>query len=569
MKKFNKKKIGIIAGVIIVALFVAAFFPFVLPWSYSKTATSPENAKPDFNLSSMFLEYNFGDGENAYTDMSVIGTRSFKLKNYKVANMYFGLPVTSIAPNAFADNTTLESITLPENLKYISDNAFGGCTSLETVSLPKTLITISDTAFENCTALKYNEYENALYLGNDENPYLALISVIDTKVSSSTIHSDARVIADKAFAECNNLQSITFEGAVVPVYAYGDIAALRSVTIKGNATEIPSGAFKDCMFLREVVLPDTVKTIANSAFAGCNQLNNINIPTSLESIGNSAFSKCKSIESFNLPNTLISIGNSAFNQCTVLQEIEIPDSVKSMGDGIFNGCTILQRVKLPSNITSISKDTFSGCMMLKDVEIPATVTVIGNSAFSTCISLESIDLPSSVKTINTSAFSQCSSLVSIDIPDSVTTIGDYAFDGCSALENVRLSKNVTKLGSAPFYGCESLANIEIDENNPNYKSIDGHIYSKDGKTFIQYANGKGSEPFYIPSTVTTIGDSAFRDCKSLTNVIIPASVETIRGFVFFGCSTDLGIYCEVIKQPSGWEKSWNYSKIDVYWGFEK
>lgn len=567
MKNF-KKKLIIIAVVVLIGLLVAAVFPFILPWSYSNTDANFTNTTPDFDITSLFLQYNFGDGENTYTDLSVLGTRGFALKSYKVANMYFGLPVTSIAPGAFANNTTLESITLPENLKYISENSFDGCTSLKTVSLPSSLVTVSDTAFNNCTSLQYNEYENALYLGNDSNPYVALMKVIDPEVSSFTIHSGAVVIADFAFAECKNIETITFEGGI-PMYTYNELPLLQSVSVLGDATTVPGGAFRECSALKEVVLPDTIQTIENNAFASCNMLKSINMPKSLVTIGNSAFSKCKLLSNVELPETVTSIGNSAFAGCSYLTSINLPDSITSIGESAFAQCTGIKEIHIPASLTEIKNYSFMGCMSIKSIEIPEGVTSIGMSAFDSCVSLANVKFPQSLKNIGSTAFTMCSALAEINLPDSVTHIGDYAFSDCTSVERVSISQYVEKIGAGPFYGCEKLVSIDVDENNPNYKSIDGNLYSKDEKTFIQYAMGKENVPFYIPDTVTIIGDSAFRGCRSLKNVIIPASVENVQAFAFFACSFDMNIYCEIQGEPSNWDKSWNYSKLEVYWGYDE
>lgn len=566
MKNF-KKKLAIIAIVVLIGLLVAAVFPFVLPWSYKNADSDLTNMTPDFDISSLFLKYNFGDGENTYDNLSVLGPRGFKLKEYKVANMYFGLPVTSIAPNAFANNTTIESISLPENIKTISANAFDGCTSLKTVSLPTTLTSISDTAFNNCTALQYNEYENALYLGNESNPYLALMKVIDPDVSSFKIHSGTYAIADLAFAECKRIESITFEGANVPVYPYSELPALRSVSIEGDATVIPTGAFKECSTLKEVSLPDTVEVISNGAFAVCNQLTTINIPASLVTIGNSAFSKCKLLRNIELPETVTSIGNSAFSGCSYLTTINIPEGVTNIGESAFAQCMALQSIDIPSTVTTINNYTFNGCMSLKHIEIPDSVNSIGFSAFDGCASLKSVKLSNNLTTINMSAFANCSALESIEIPDSVTYIGDYAFSGCLKLGSVNISKNVTKLGAGPFHSCESLASINVDEENEYYKTIDGNLYSKDGTVLVQYAMGRANVPFYIPEHVTTIADSAFRGCRTLSVVVIPDTVQNVKAFAFFACSFDMNIYCEFESQPLNWDKSWNYSKLPVYWAY--
>ena len=165
------------------------------------------------------------------------------------------------------------------------------------------------------------------------------------------------------------------------------------------------------------------------------------------------------------------------------------------------------------------------------------------------------------------AFSQCTSLKSIEIPDSVKIIADYAFEGCSSLVSVRLSKYVERLGSGLFYSCGSLESIVVDSENAHYTSIDGNLYTKDGKTLLQYAGGQDSIIFYVPETVTTIDNSAFRGCKNLMFVFIPESVTTIKSSAFFGCAKELKIYAGAIAQPSGWDKSWNPGKLTVIWGF--
>ena len=71
----------------------------------------------------------------------------------------------------------------------------------------------------------------------------------------------------------------------------------------------------------------------------------------------------------------------------------------------------------------------------------------------------------------------------------------------------------------------------------HYKSIDGNLYTKDGKVLIQYSEGKTDAPFFIPDSVTSIDDCAFLDCCNLTGVRIPDSVTSIGNLAFDGCSS--------------------------------
>jgi uncharacterized repeat protein (TIGR02543 family) len=70
----------------------------------------------------------------------------------------------------------------------------------------------------------------------------------------------------------------------------------------------------------------------------------------------------------------------------------------------------------------------------------------------------------------------------------------------------------------------------------------------------------------IPDSVTSIGNSAFRGCISLTSVTIENSVTSIGSSAFYGCSS-LTIYCEAASKPSGWNSSWNSSNRPVVWGY--
>ena len=173
----------------------------------------------------------------------------------------------------------------------------------------------------------------------------------------------------------------------------------------------------------------------------------------------------------------------------------------------------------------------------------------------------------------------------------VTEIGESAFYDCDNLTSIVIGRGVTFIGVGAFTNRNTLTNITVDENNTAYKSIDGNLYTKDGKILIQYAIGKTATSFTIPSGVETIGTDAFFSCYNLTSVEIPDSVTSIGDYAFNGCSnltsvvipnsvtsigllafsycSNLTIYCEAESKPTGWSEGWNDSNRPVVWGYTK
>ena len=109
----------------------------------------------------------------------------------------------------------------------------------------------------------------------------------------------------------------------------------------------------------------------------------------------------------------------------------------------------------------------------------------------------------------------------------VKSIGNYAFYN-SEITGVMIPASVEDVEACAFYLCGSLTVIDVAQKNPNYKSLDGDLYSKDGKTLIQYAAGKKNNIIRIPDTVETVKDNAFTDCRAVKTIVIPKSVTTLE-----------------------------------------
>ena len=81
----------------------------------------------------------------------------------------------------------------------IGGSAFAGITWLSDVTIPDSVTSIGDDIFEFCSSLNYNEYGNAYYLGNANNPYLILIDTKYTTIYDCNINSNTKFIYSNAF----------------------------------------------------------------------------------------------------------------------------------------------------------------------------------------------------------------------------------------------------------------------------------------------------------------------------------------------------------------------------------
>ena len=177
-----------------------------------------------------------------------------------------------------------------------------------------------------------------------------------------------------------------------------------------------------------------------------------------------------------------------------------------------------------------------------DIIIPSKykrspVTGIDDHAFEDCDSLTSITIPDSVTSIGDWAFSYCDNLTSVHLGENsqLTRIGWFAFRDCSGLTSINIPDSVTFIDEEAFRYCYSLTSINVDVNNQYYKSIDGNLYTKDGKTLMQYAMGKTDTSFTVPNGVTRIATQAFQTSNNLTSVTISKSVTNLGDWVFTSC----------------------------------
>ncbi len=226
-------------------------------------------------------------------------------------------------------------------------------------------------------------------------------------------------------------------------------------------------------------------------------------------------------------------------------------------------------VLIQSGVTSIGSYAFFGCENLKTITLGKDVASVGESSFAACTSLTSIDVhqsnayfssyygvlysqdrktliccpdgktgaftvPDTTETIGKLAFEYCSGLTEINVGNGVKTIEAKAFSTCISLEKLVLGDSVATISGDAVIYCEALTSVTVSDGNPNYKSVNGVLYSKDGKTLVCCPCGLSGE-YSVPSGVKTIDKYAFYKCNFLTAINISDTVEVINEYAFAEC----------------------------------
>ena len=285
----------------------------------------------------------------------------------------------------------------------------------------------------------------------------------------------------------------------------------------------------------------------------------LTLPEKLESIGAKAFYGCAIYDKVTIPETVTHIGDAAFAYCAGILEVEI----KAPEDCLLDGCiTECNRSDCGANcehickhITAVPKECFYMCNSLTTFKTDIEITKYGDCAFESCYALIDIEISENVTSIGQKAFYKCKAIpTELNFPN-LTSIGQNAFANCFFLERINLGK--ADFNTNVINECNRLKSITVSDDNPKYKTVDGVLYSKDGKTLYLYPRDKDGDLFEIPegvvtisgsacyladfkkvvfpSTLTTIGGSAFR-YSNLENVYVPDSVTSVGDNAFNNCS---------------------------------
>ena len=196
------------------------------------------------------------------------------------------------------------------------------------------------------------------------------------------------------------------------------------------------------------------------------------------------------------------------------------------GFNLSNGSDIV----VPNDIDGIPVTYVRGLTAdLTSIKLPSSLIKIKDDAFNSMDTLKSLVIDGGAPNLNElgeRSFSGCSNIEELDLSNSkLTSIPEGAFAYCKNLKTIKLPSTITSIGDEAFYNCQSLTNIEgLDKCN--LKSIGSAAFS----------NCKALENLdFSQSTFTNVPSKAFNGCSALAKITLPNTLTTIGGYAFYAC----------------------------------
>ncbi len=438
--------------------------------------------------------------------------------------------VRGISDNALFQHEFLKEIILPEGLEFIEAGAFSNCRSLEKIKIPKNVTEIGNNPFEGCPKLQsievdpdnpnYRSFDGCLY--DKEMTTLIAVPGAATRLE---IPQGVSVIAPRAASDCETLAEVVIPDSVTRIeqMSFEGTKALQAIRLPSELAYIGEYAFDGCS-LKELIIPGSVTEIEDGAFAHCSELVSAVISEGVKQIGAKMFEYCDSLIYVKLPESLERIEYSAFDLCKKLSDIEIPNGVKSIGSNAFRGTEFYGEPNC--DFVILGDGILYEYRGDKDeIVIPDGVKYIGN-AFVELDSIKSIIMPEGVVRINDNVFVFGDFASGVVLPKSLRSIGRSAFRGCWAPHGIYLNEGLEEIGDLAFAEC-NLWEITLPDT---LKRIgDGAFFECALSSVI------------IPQGVESIGDEVFCSNPHLEYVKIPASVSHIGTNPFANCSPSIKI----------------------------
>lgn len=213
-----------------------------------------------------------------------------------------------------------------------------------------------------------------------------------------------------------------------------------------------------------------VTTINQKVFQTASELKSVNIPASITTMGNSIFQNNKSLETvtFEEGDQPLAMGGWTFNGCDKIKEVVLPARLASFGaNSNFNLCSALVKVVFngPCALKDFKAYTFTESA-LTELDLSGLENVEAfnaNNMQNIYSSAIKVTLPKKMTPKPKDMLSKCTA-TEVIFPEGTTEIAAQALDAYKAVTTVSIPSTVKTIGNSAFRNCTSLANVKFAYN---------------------------------------------------------------------------------------------------------
>lgn len=182
-------------------------------------------------------------------------------------------------------------------------------------------------------------------------------------------------------------------------------------------------------------------------------------------------------------------------------------------------------VEIPNNIDGINvleldSELFQNNKVIEEIVLPDTLTYIGYATFKGATSLKKVTIKGNIKSITSSCFENCSSLKEVILPDSIQNISANSFTNTSLVSFIA-PKNLTSIGNEAFKDVKTLTTLNLGNVKKIYRAA--------------FEGCDGLKEVTLPDSLTDLNeDFVFFNCKNLEKVNMPKKSISITNTLFNG-----------------------------------
>ena len=486
---------------------------------------------------------------NSMTNMKSIKTIKFSEGLTKIGEGAFAgssanqieISCSSKAQISLEGFTTLETLVFYDTTGSATSFTPTGKCYAKNVQFPESITKIPDNAFQYFVRLQtYQILAHITEIGN--------YAFASSALSTITLPSTVTKLGTHIFEECGSLLSI-------------DLSQLSS-----SITELPESMFENCNELKPFSIPEHVTSIASRCFYGCRVFHPVVIPKTITKIGDLAFAAVAYMQVLSIEATNIEWGDKVFDKCDKFGTLKYTGTEKltEMTGFPYSKIHTIELDKL-STITTEELQPFVNVKTLTLLNIGEVLTLnilptistlnfigtgklslkitgsevstiklsgietIGESAFEGISTLRTVNFDSSLKTIEQNAF-KGTGLRQFSIANTIQTINANAFGDCKSLIEVAIPMTLklttnekqtldssTMIDPSAFSGCTSLTSVTLKAGSELPNAIQQFFPASTIKTLV------------IEEGPTQIPDNFFADIPELSDLTLPATVQTLKG----------------------------------------